>query len=304
MLNIPCEINHSHIEHSMLDLGSSINIIPLSIYKELNLGPLKKTKVVMQLADMSNVLPEGAQEDIVVAVNDLMFPADFFILDMGKISARNSIILLGRPFMITARTNIDIHNETLTCEFDGKVATFSLTKAAKFYQDPESVATMDDFEPLVREHRIREVVKDTLDWAIQTGKSTQDAQSEIEQVQEEIMKLDQLKQATKQVLTATLPPLQGYNKMFPSIIKVSKLQIKQLPEHLKYTNLGEGGTFPVIISSKLTKSEEHMLIALLKNYKELIGWTLADIKRISPSIVMYRIELDDEAKPVRDHQRK
>lgn len=73
MFNIPCEINLSHIEHAMLDLGTSINVMSLSIYKELNLGPLKKTKVVIQLAYRSNVLPEVILEDFLVTLNDLMF---------------------------------------------------------------------------------------------------------------------------------------------------------------------------------------------------------------------------------------
>lgn len=89
--------------------------------------------------------------------------------------------------MKTTRRKIDVYKGTLTYEFDGKVASFSLTKAAKFPQDPESLATMDNFEPLVR---IREVVKDHLDWAIQIGKRFQDAQCETEYVQEEIIKLD------------------------------------------------------------------------------------------------------------------
>lgn len=76
-----------------------------------------------------------------------------------------------RPFKKIARTKIDIRKGSLTCEFDGKIATFSMSKASKFPQDAGSLATMVDFEPLVREHGIREVVKDTLDWAIHTGKS-------------------------------------------------------------------------------------------------------------------------------------
>lgn len=112
--------------HAMLDLGVSINGMSLSIYKELKLGPLKKTNVVIQLADRSNVMYKGVLEDIAVTMND------FFILDMGKISAPNSVILLGRPFMKMTRTKIDVHHDTLTCEFDGKVVTFSLSKAVKF----------------------------------------------------------------------------------------------------------------------------------------------------------------------------
>lgn len=190
MINILCLANQSHFKQTMLDLGASINIMPLSIYKELNLGPLKKTKVVIQLADRSNVLPVEVLEDIVVTLNDLMFPADSFIRYMGKTSARISVILLGRPFMMTTFTKIDVHNGTLIYEFYRKVATFSLTKAAKFPQDPEFVATMDYFVLLIREHGIWEAVKDPLYWAIQISKSTQDTQSEMEQAQEEIMKLD------------------------------------------------------------------------------------------------------------------
>lgn len=60
----------------------------------------------------------------------------------------------------------------------------------------------------------------------------------------------------------------------------------------------------VIISSKLTNSGEEDVLFLLRKYKEEIGWTLADIKGICPSIVMHQIDLEEEAKPVREHQRK
>lgn len=92
--------------------------------------------------------------------------------------------------------------------------------------------------------------------------------------------------------------------MLLSIQKASELQLKQIPEHLKYAYLGEHSTLPVNISSKLTNSEGEGLIALLRKYKEAIGWTLADIKGLSPSIIMHRIELGEDAKPVREHQRK
>ncbi|XP_039042169.1 uncharacterized protein LOC120180975 [Hibiscus syriacus] len=57
------------IERAMLDLGASINIMPLSIYSSLNVGPLKETRVIIQLADRSNVYPEGVLEDVLVLVN-------------------------------------------------------------------------------------------------------------------------------------------------------------------------------------------------------------------------------------------
>ncbi|KAL0423830.1 UNVERIFIED_CONTAM: hypothetical protein Sradi_0917800 [Sesamum radiatum] len=100
MFSIPCKIGNIGIEKAMRDLGASINIMPLSIYKSLKIGPLKETGVVIQLADRSIVYPEGVLEDILVQVNELIFSADFYVLDMTENTSPNSTsILLGRPFL-------------------------------------------------------------------------------------------------------------------------------------------------------------------------------------------------------------
>ena len=66
----------------MLDLGASINVMPYSIYNSLNLGPMEETGIIIQLADRSNAYPKGVMEDVLVQVNELVFPADFYILEM------------------------------------------------------------------------------------------------------------------------------------------------------------------------------------------------------------------------------
>ena len=105
MFAISCTIGNVGIKRAMCDLGASINVMPLSIYSSLNAGPLKETGVVIQLADRSIVYPEGVLEDVLVQVNGLIFPADFFVLDMEDDKSSNSSdILLGRPFLSTART--------------------------------------------------------------------------------------------------------------------------------------------------------------------------------------------------------
>ncbi|XP_074291769.1 uncharacterized protein LOC141618565 [Silene latifolia] len=93
-------------------------------------------------------------------------------------------------------------------------------------------------------------------------------------------------------------------KPVPSIVKPPIVELKPLPSHLKYAFLGSEETLPVIISSKLTKEQEEALIRVLKQHKEAIGWTMADIKGISPTLCMHRILLEDEAKPVRQPQRR
>ncbi|KAL2232425.1 UNVERIFIED_CONTAM: hypothetical protein Sindi_1422500 [Sesamum indicum] len=102
--SIPCKIEKIGIEKAMCDLGASINIMPLTIYESLNVGPLKETGVIFQLADHSVVYPEGVLEDVLVQVNELVFPADFYVLDMREdISLNSTSILLGRPFLKTSK---------------------------------------------------------------------------------------------------------------------------------------------------------------------------------------------------------
>ncbi|CAN6570903.1 unnamed protein product [Malus baccata var. baccata] len=94
------------------------------------------------------------------------------------------------------------------------------------------------------------------------------------------------------------------NKLLPSIVQPPTLELKPLPSHLKYVFLGEDQTLPVIISSSLTAQEEDKLIRVLKEHKSAIGWTLADIKGISPTTCMHHILLDEGAKPSREAQRR
>ena len=65
----------------------------------------------------------------------------------------------------------------------------------------------------------------------------------------------------------------------------SSLELKALPEHLKYAYLGRKDTLPVIIASHLTEQQEDSLMSILERHREAIGWTMKDIKGISPAIV-------------------
>src|SRR5688572_28090697 len=102
MFTIPCIIGDITFQKAMLDLGASINIIPYSLYKSLKLGTLVETGVVIQLADRSNAYAKGIVEDVLLKVGDLIFPADFYVLEMEN-DKHVAPILLGRPFMKTAK---------------------------------------------------------------------------------------------------------------------------------------------------------------------------------------------------------
>ena len=76
---IPCIIGNSKFENVMLDLGASINVMPMSVFISLGLGPLHATSVVIQLANRSNAYPARLIEDVLVREGELIFPADFLI---------------------------------------------------------------------------------------------------------------------------------------------------------------------------------------------------------------------------------
>ncbi|KAM2504294.1 hypothetical protein PS1_038230 [Malus domestica] len=81
-------------------------------------------------------------------------------------------------------------------------------------------------------------------------------------------------------------------KLLPSVIQTPILELKPLTDHLKYVFLGDKETLPVIVSSSLMVMEEKKLIRVLKEHKTSIGWTLANIKGISPTTCMHRILLE------------
>ena len=78
-----------------------------------------------------------------------------------------------------------------------------------------------------------------------------------------------------------------------SIESPHTLELNFLPSYLKYVYLGKNHTLPVIISSFLNVDQERSLVEVLRKYKKAIGWTIADIKRISPFLCMHKILLED-----------
>ena len=103
---IPCTIGNAVFERALCDLGASINLMPLSIFRRLGLGEAKPTTVTLQLADRSLKHHRGIIEDVLVKVDKFIFPADFIVLDMEE--DKEIPIILGRPFLATGRALIDV----------------------------------------------------------------------------------------------------------------------------------------------------------------------------------------------------
>ncbi|XP_074305936.1 uncharacterized protein LOC141641162 [Silene latifolia] len=289
----------------LLDLlSASINVLPNYLYESLKLGPLKPTRTVISLADRSNIYLKGVVEDVLVKVGGMLFLTDFYVIEMEP-EKGSTPILLGRRFMRTSNTKIDVSSGRLTMEFEGEKIDYSIHEAMKYPSETSSLCFLEIFEPIVQ--TVYELCKvDPLNVVLTNGLVGEDTGYALScDLQETIKDLEENppmeeSEEKEEIRKQELPK----EKPVPSIVKPPTVELKPLPSHLKYAFLGNEETLPVIISSKLTKEQEEALIRVLKQHKEAIGWTMADIKGISPTLCMHRILLEDEAKPVRQPQRR
>ncbi|KAL4271930.1 hypothetical protein GQ457_13G014140 [Hibiscus cannabinus] len=127
---IECLIGHNYPTKALCDPGPSINLMPKSVFQNLGIGEAKPTTVMLQLADLSYVQPEGKIEDILVQFDKFIFPVDFLILDCE--ADEYAPIILGRPFLSTSRAVIDFDNDEIIFKVENNsVKTKSLTKKLK-----------------------------------------------------------------------------------------------------------------------------------------------------------------------------
>ncbi|XP_038877155.1 uncharacterized protein LOC120069461 [Benincasa hispida] len=124
---LPCSIGGKEVGNALYDLGASINMMPLSIFKKLNMSNARPTTVMLQLPDKSITHPEGKREDVLVQMDKFIFPTDFIILDYE--ADTKVTIILGRPFLATGRVLIDVKKGELTIGVDNQQAKFNVLNA-------------------------------------------------------------------------------------------------------------------------------------------------------------------------------
>ncbi|XP_071939262.1 uncharacterized protein [Coffea arabica] len=192
-------------------------------------------------------------------------------------------------------------------EFDGETVHFNIFDTMKYPSNSNfsSVFSVSAIDPVVQEV-FETDGRDKLEVAL-TKHLELETTPEVEWSEDlkcTIGTLHSLQTTTKRYEVLPIFTPEPHQRVLPSVVQAPVLELKPLPEHLKYAYLGDNETLPVIISSALSKTQEEKLIRVLREHKEAIGWTIADIKGISPAICMHRIRLEEDAKPVRQAQRR
>ncbi|GJT88196.1 reverse transcriptase domain-containing protein [Tanacetum coccineum] len=126
---IPCALQELDRTSALADSGASINLLPHSIYKQLGLEALTPTRMTLELANRSITHPMGIAEDVVVRVDGFTFLADFVVVNFEP-DPRVPIIL-GRPFLRTAKALIDLYEETLTLRIGKEELVYYADKSEK-----------------------------------------------------------------------------------------------------------------------------------------------------------------------------
>lgn len=261
--SIPCSVGDVAISRALCDLGASVSLMPYSICQKLQVGELKPTTISLQLADRSVKHPLGVLEDVPLQVGKFFIPCDFVIMEMEE-DARIPIIL-GRPFLATAGAMIDVKHGKLSLQVGDEKIEFSLPHAMTSPASSDSCCRVDVLEKtLNQEGTALHSVEDPLEAALIDCYATDHPSGEREE-----------------------PFSQGS----------SQTELKPLPSHLRYEFLDLDHKFPVVVSSRLDGPQLKRLMDVLKQHRGALGYSVDDIKGLSPSFCMHRILLNEGHRP-------
>jgi len=291
--SIPCVIGSEVVKKAMCDLKASVSLMPLSLYKRISVGELKPTRMTLQLADRSVKYPARIIEDIPVKVGEIYIPVDFVVMEMEE---DNQVpILLGRPFLATARAIIDVKNGRLAFNVGKETVKFDLAKLMKNPSIKDSCWMVDVIDCCVKEGSLASTTHDGLEMCLINNAGTKlegdaqhygellDGSPHIEDLGVEEMVAEEASHLPKEA---------------------PKVELKPLPSNLRYEFLGPNSTYPVIVNASLNEGETEKLLYVLKKYPKAIGYTIDDIKGINPLLCMHKILLEEDYKPFVEHKRR
>ncbi|GJX88742.1 reverse transcriptase domain-containing protein [Tanacetum coccineum] len=247
---------------ALADLGASINLMPLSIWRKISLPELTPTQMILELADRSTTRPTGIAEDVFVRVGKFHFPADFVVVDY-VVDPRVPLIL-ERPFLRTARALIDVY----ACEeYSQEVLGFS--------DNFESGNPTPTSEPIIAKSSPSLTLFEGGDFILEEIKAYLASDSVPPGIDDAEFNLEGDIRLIKEMLnkdpySPLLPKNIKYEELKSvksSVDEPPELELKDLPSHLEYALLEGTNKLPAIIAKNLKDEEKELLIKVLKSHK-------------------------------------
>nr|GEY62612.1 DNA-directed DNA polymerase [Tanacetum cinerariifolium] len=265
---IPCDFLEFDNCLALADLGASINLMPLSIWKKLRLPTLNNTKMVLKLADRTISKPTGVAENVFVKVGKFYFPTDFVVLDF--IADPQVLLILGRPFLSTAHALIDVYEREITLRHDEQSLTLKCGDTPSIsYNNFESLNKVDLIDATCEEYS-----QEVLDFLTYDFLLLEEADAFIAIDDEPI----------SSEINATYYDPEGDILILEALLNNDPLP--PLPNQKDY--------FP----------EVHKDLKVLKSRKQAIAWKLTDIKGIDPEFCSHKILLEEDYSPKVQSQRR
>ncbi|XP_058003730.1 uncharacterized protein LOC131180131 [Hevea brasiliensis] len=227
--SIPCHVGDTSIDKALCDLGASVSLMPLSICEKLKVGDLKPTTISLQLADRSIKYPVGILENVPLKVGKFFIPVDFVVLEMEE--DIHIPIILGRPFLATARAIIDVKNGILTLKVREEEGEFNLNQTLKKHHGVDPCLRVDIIDEIVEAEFRKRYPEDPLENCLVHSRTTKDENPEVaafaqileatqEVIGDQVLQVEELKHEVAQ------PPLLD-EKEAPQV------DLKPLPSTLK-----------------------------------------------------------------------
>ncbi|KAG7559358.1 Ribonuclease H-like superfamily [Arabidopsis thaliana x Arabidopsis arenosa] len=326
---LPCSLGPLAFNKCLCDLGASVSLMPLSVAKRLGFTQYKSCNISLILADRSVRIPHGLLEDLPIRIGVVEIPTDFVVLEMDE--EPKDPLILGRPFLATAGAIIDVKKgkidlnlgKNLKMTFDIKDAMRKPTIDGQLFWIEEMDQLADELlEELAEEDHLKSALTkngedgflhlETLGYQklLDSHKAVEESESfeELNGSATEVMAVNDENSTQAQpahsrtystehsTATVDIPA----EPVIPtsddwSELKAPKVELKPLPKGLRYAFLGNNSTYPVIVNDALTDEQVHLLLTELKKYRRAIGYSLDDIKGISPSLSTHRIHLENES---------
>ncbi|GJX69541.1 reverse transcriptase domain-containing protein [Tanacetum coccineum] len=252
---IPCSFPEIVECLALADLGASINLMPLSIWRKLSLPELTPTQNL---------------------VGKFHFPADFVVVDY-VVDPRVPLIL-GRPFLRTARALIDVYGEELTLRVSDEAITFKVGFSDNF----ESGNPTPISEPIIAKSSPSLTLFEGGDFILEEIEAYLASDSVPPGIDDAEFDLEGDIRLIKEMLNndpySPLPPkdlkCEELKSVKSSVDEPPELELKDLPSHLEYAFLEGTNKLPVIIAKNLKDEEKEHLIKVLKSHKQAIAWKL------------------------------